>query len=72
MPKATIIVAVDDPAEAAAIEAWFSRWKEKLAFVSDNQGCGCCVDIWEVQGPPEAFDELPPQTYAGSERTYGT
>ena len=71
MSQATIIVAVDDAAEVAAIEAWFTRWREKLTFVSDNYGCGCCVDIWEAEGPSEAFDELPPQTYAGSEWTHG-
>jgi hypothetical protein len=72
MSKATIIVAVDYPSEVAAFETWFSRWKDKLAFISENYGCGCCVDIWEVEGPSEALSEIPPQCYAGSEWTLST
>ena len=58
--RATIVVEVDQPDEAAAIDAWFARWQSRLTHCSDNLGCGCCVDIWEVQGPRQAIDELPP------------
>ena len=53
---ATIIYEPDD---RDAAEAWFDRWGPALTSVSDNLGCGCCVDVFEVEGPPEAFAALP-------------
>lgn len=58
MAKAQIIVAVDQPDEVAAVAMWFVRWRGRLA-VSENAGCGCCVNIWDVDGPAEALAELP-------------
>ncbi len=59
MAKAQIIVAVDQPDEVQAVAAWFERWRPRLAAVSENTGCGCCVDIWDVDAPAEALAELP-------------
>ncbi|MFT3880071.1 MAG: hypothetical protein QM703_10485 [Gemmatales bacterium] len=59
MAKAQIIVEVDQPDEVRALAMWFERWRDRLASVSDNTGCGCCVDIWDVEGPAEALAELP-------------
>jgi hypothetical protein len=59
MPRATITITTDDPAEVEAIEAWFEQWRPSLARVSDNYGCGCCVDIYDVEGPSEAIDSIP-------------
>jgi len=70
MTKATIIVAVDDPAEVASVEAWFSCWRERLVHVSENHGCGCCVDVWQVEGLAEAIGEIPPQAFVGNEWTH--
>jgi hypothetical protein len=71
MPRATVIVSGDDPTEVAAVENWFSRWATKLAHRSENHGCGCCVDIWEIEAPAEAIADLPPQVYAGDEWSNG-
>ena len=53
--------------EQAAVDAWLERWRPRLPFVSDNEGCGCCVDIYNVEAPPEALAELPPAVFASSE-----
>ncbi|VTR97816.1 hypothetical protein [Tuwongella immobilis] len=66
MQRATICVDVGIP-EQAAVMAWLDRWRSSLAFVSDNEGCGCCVDIYRVEAPPEALAELPPAVFAISE-----
>jgi hypothetical protein len=63
--RATIVVEADRPDEVEAIAAWFVGWQARLMHCSDNLGCGCCVDIWEVQGPQQAIDELPPGTQSG-------
>jgi hypothetical protein len=60
MAKGSVSVTIDDEREVAAVNAWFQRWGPKLAL-SDNQGCGCCVDIWDVEAPTEAFADLLPR-----------
>lgn len=57
--RATICVDVNRPDECAAVEAWFERWRDRLTYVSENRGCGCCVNTWDVDGPDEAVSELP-------------
>lgn len=66
MPKATICVDAGAP-EQAAVETWLNRWRTRLVFVSENEGCGCCVDIYRVEAPQLALDELPPVVFASSE-----
>ena len=67
--RATICVAVDKATERTAVEAWFARWRSELPFVSENRGCGCCVDISDVEGSSEALSELPVEVLARSEWT---
>jgi hypothetical protein len=59
MAKAQIGVSVDQPDEVRAVNEWLERWRELLVSVSGNVGCGCCVDIWNVEGPAAALLELP-------------
>ena len=35
--------------------------------VSENSGCGCCVEIYDVEGPQEAIDAIPQQLRTHSE-----
>lgn len=64
MAKVQIIVAVDQTEEIKVVAEWFERWRESLTAVSDNRGCGCCVDIWDVVGPDDALRELPESVVA--------
>jgi hypothetical protein len=66
MPRATICVDSGVP-EQALVEAWLSRWRDRLPFVSPDEGCGCCVHIYRVEAPQVALDELPPTVFASSE-----
>jgi len=65
--RATICVDLSDEDEVAAVEVWFKRWRVELAFVSENQGCGCCVDMWDVEGPDDAVSEIPASVRAASD-----
>lgn len=65
--RATIIVDKDASGEAEAVEAWFARWRPQLTYCSENKGCGCCVDLWDVEGPYLAIQEIPPGQSAMSE-----
>ena len=59
MAKATLSVTIDNEREVMAVNAWLNRWGSQLKL-SDQQGCGCCVDIWRVEAPAQALAELPP------------
>jgi hypothetical protein len=57
--RGTICVIVDHRDEVEALEAWLTKWRDQLAYISPNEGCGCCVDIYRVEGPAEAISEIP-------------
>lgn len=59
MTRASICISSDSPAEEVAFEEWLEQWVEKLTFVSGNYGCGCCVQLYDVEGPQEAIDTIP-------------
>lgn len=59
MAHATIIVDITRPAELAMSEEWFAKWAPSLTYQSADQGCGCCVNIWDVEGTDEAVADLP-------------
>lgn len=66
MRKATLCTSVDS-GERQVVEDWLSKWRQSLGFCSENEGCGCCVDIYNVEAPEEALAELPPSVFAASE-----
>jgi hypothetical protein len=57
--RATIIVDSGRVDDLHAADAWLSTWRSQLAHVSDNKGCGCCVHIWEIEGPRSVIERLP-------------
>lgn len=68
--RATILVSIDAAGEVEAATAWLDRWRPHLAYCSDDQGCGCCVEIWDVDAPAEALAELPDTLQAMSDWTH--
>ena len=58
LARATVSVTIDNEREVMAVNAWLNRWGTRLKL-SDNQGCGCCVDIWDGEAPRQALAELP-------------
>ena len=69
--RATIVVTVEDANEIAAVETWFARWASQLHYRSEDLGCGCCVQMWNVDAPAAAVAELPAAVCAGSEWSRG-
>lgn len=65
--RATICVMVDEPSDVATVERWFATWGEELTYCSKNTGCGCCVNIWDVEGPADAIEALPESVLAASD-----
>lgn len=62
--RATIMVSADQADEVAAPAALFGRWQSELVYCSENQGCGCCIDTWDVDVPAKAVAEIPAQLNA--------
>jgi hypothetical protein len=71
MARATICIAVDDPADVEAGEQWLAANRERLDFVSENYGCGCCVDLYDLEGPPEVLATISQAISADSDWTAG-
>ena len=59
--RITIIADVNRHDERKAVREWLAKWTPRLIYLSENKGCGCCVDIFEVEAPDEAIGELPTQ-----------
>jgi len=57
MPEREVVVDVAVERERSAFSNWLERWRDRVVL-SENQGCGCCVDIWRIDGPEDARSEL--------------
>jgi hypothetical protein len=66
MPVVTLIASSDNPGEREELKAWIRSNGPTLTFVSDNEGCGCCVDIYRVEGPQETIGQAPKHLVAVS------
>ncbi len=62
--RVTLAVDADQRADTALLDAWLARWETRLTANSGNLGCGCCVDIYEVEAPVVALAELPDRLVA--------
>lgn len=45
-----IINTVDLNDKYEIILDWLHKWQDQLDFISDDEGCGCCVNLWTVRG----------------------
>jgi hypothetical protein len=71
MPRATVLVCVDNEGEWELANEWIERWRTRMAVCPDDpDGCMCCVAFWDVDAPQEALDELPKDMLAGSSWVY--
>ncbi len=59
MRRATVLAEVDEPGSVERAEAWVERHRGALGVVRDGGGCGCCVVMWDVEGPRAVVDTLP-------------
>jgi hypothetical protein len=67
VPRATICIDTDDPAKRLQVESWLLRWRDALGKDTENIGCGCCIDMYDVDAPWEAVRELPEEFFALSD-----
>ena len=69
MHRATVCLWSDSIEEKVEFTAWLTAWKKKMAFVSHDYGCGCCIHLFDLEGPREAIDALPKELLAVSQWT---
>lgn len=59
MHRATICLWSDSLEEKVEYTAWLTTWKKKMTLVSPDYGCGCCIHLFDVEGPKEAIAAIP-------------
>jgi hypothetical protein len=52
-------------AEFVLVQDWMKRWEGKVRVA--DYSSGGWEHIWDVEGPPEAINELPPELLCSSE-----
>ena len=67
VPRVTVITNADNSSELESFDAWLAKWEDKLIYFSPNEGCGCCVNIFNIEASEEAIGELPFEIKAQSE-----
>ncbi len=72
MPKFTIYANVEEAPEHSPVEAWLVKWEHHIAYLSANLGCGCCIDIYNVDGSEEVIAELPEEVVVRKDWSEGS
>ena len=44
------IVVIAENNNQDQLYTWIEENRDKLKFVSDDEGCGCCVSIFRIEG----------------------
>ena len=69
LQRATICFWSDSIEEKLDFTLWFTAWKRRMTYVSPDFGCGCCIHLFNVEGPKEAIDAIPAHLLAASDWT---
>lgn len=69
--RMTLLADVNEPGEVEKAEAWLSTHQDRLTYLSEQGGCGCCVVEWDMEGPREVIETLPNFLRCGSDWTRG-
>lgn len=65
--RASICALTDNAGEVELAEAWLRDNESRLTFVSEMHGCGCCVFLWDIEGPADVVETLPSLLSLGSD-----
>ena len=59
MHRATVCLWADSLEQKVEYTRWLNVWKKKMTFLSNDYGCGCCLHLFDLEGPKAAIDALP-------------
>ncbi|MBV1854268.1 hypothetical protein [Catellatospora tritici] len=48
----------DVPEQVEAAETWLRVNRDALTYVEED-GCGCCSQVWRMEGPAEVLATIP-------------
>src|ERR1700712_1953978 len=57
--KATLIAVIDLPHQVQTADEWLEHAQDRLTYISDQKGCGCCIFMWDVEGPIDLIETIP-------------
>lgn len=69
MHRATVCLWSESIEEKVEFTTWLTTWKRKMSYVSPDYGCGCCLHLFDLEGPKEAIDALPAELLTVSDWT---
>ena len=67
--RATVCLWSESIEEKVEFTTWLNVWKKKMTLVSPDYGCGCCIHLFDLEGPKEAIDAIPESLLTVSEWT---
>ena len=59
--RATVCLWSESMEEKVEFTTWLHRWRKSLSYLSHDYGCGCCLHLFDLEGPVEAVAALPPE-----------
>ncbi|MDB5830260.1 MAG: hypothetical protein JWR14_90 [Caballeronia sp.] len=65
--RASICAITDNACEVDLAESWLRENRAHLSYVSDMNGCGCCIFLWDIEGPSDVVKTIPAQLVSGGE-----
>ncbi len=57
--RATVCFRTESIEEKVEFTTWLTAWKKKMTLVSSDHGCGCCIHLFDLEGPADAIDAIP-------------
>jgi hypothetical protein len=57
--RATVCFRTESIEEKVEFTTWLTAWKKTLTFISSDHGCGCCIHLFDLEGPADAIDAIP-------------
>lgn len=48
MKEVIAVIAVDEETETELFYSWLAKHKNKIEAISENDGCGCCIDMYHI------------------------
>lgn len=65
--RVTVCISADKPEEGASFADWQQKWKDMIVFISEDYGCGCCVNLFDIEASEEAIADILPEIFTESD-----
>ncbi|HIF26168.1 MAG TPA: hypothetical protein EYG18_11110 [Micavibrio sp.] len=59
LTKRTVCILSASPFQQELLHSWFDKWSRQITITSLTPDVKSTLEAWDVEGPEEAFSELP-------------